>query len=98
MEWRLGTLKISLSATQHGVSPALFQSRGLKQRDCINPPGGGGGECPKRVPENRGPKFNQATQWQPAQSMVKEGGFLCYQGSPSPLRHLHKWSQLEVCW
>lgn len=90
MERRLGTQKIpvSLSTTQTGVSSAMFHSRGLKQKNWINTLRGK--KCPKRVPENRDPKFNQAVWWWLALAMGKEGGFSLLPGLSPSLHHLHK--------
>lgn len=42
-------------------------------------------KCPKRDPENRDPKFNQAVQWWLALAMGKEGGFPLPPGLSSSL-------------
>lgn len=95
MERKLGTQKIavSLSTTQLGVSPAMFHRGGLKQKNWINTLRGK--KCPKRVPENRDPKFNQAVQWWLALAMRKEGGFPLLSGLSSSLHPINKGSYTQ---
>lgn len=87
---RGGTWKSVLSATHLGVSLARSRAEALNKRTGLTLVGGR--QCPKRVPENRTPKFDRAAQWWPAQMMGKEGKFPLYLDSPPSLCHLHKWS------